>query len=210
MHNNSYNIKVALSCSENLIKSFEEVKQFFGFKLKNLDLLNDKILLDEYDVLLMDNNVKTNISLENIQIPKVLIKKQGEKNNKDSIFNLVITLPINLIDFNQNIINLSQKHKFGKNSLIKIKDYVLDKNERTLKRNDKKIKITEKEIYFIETLFESTEPVNKNFILENVWKYSKSTDTHTVETHIYRLRQKIKNNFNDNNFIKHSTKGYTL
>ena len=87
---------------------------------------------------------------------------------------------------------------------------MLDKNERTLKRNDKKIKITEKEIYFIETLFESVEPVNKNFILENVWKYSKSTDTHTVETHIYRLRQKIKNNFNDNNFIKHSTKGYTL
>ena len=76
-------------------------------------------LLDEYDILLMDNNGKTNISLENIQIPKVLIKKQGEKNNKDSIFNLVITLPINLIDFNQNIINLSQKHKFGKNSLIK-------------------------------------------------------------------------------------------
>ena len=109
MHNNSYNIKVALSCTENLIKSFEEVKQFFGFKIKNLDILNDKILLDEYDVLLMDNNVKTNISLENIQIPKVLIKKQGEKNNKESIFNLVITLPINLIDFNQNIINLSQK-----------------------------------------------------------------------------------------------------
>ena len=71
-------------------------------------------------------------------------------------------------------------------------------------------KITEKEVYFIETLFLSTKPLNKNFILENVWKYSKGTDTHTVETHIYRLRQKIKNYFNDNNFIKHTDKGYSI
>ena len=48
------------------------------------------------------------------------------------------------------------------------------------------------------------------FILKNIWNYSADTDTHTVETHIYRLRQKIKNQFKDNSFIKNSKKGYSL
>ena len=52
--------------------------------------------------------------------------------------------------------------------------------------------------------------LSRNYILENIWKYSSETDTHTVETHIYRLRQKIKDHFKDNNFIKNSPKGYYL
>ena len=52
--------------------------------------------------------------------------------------------------------------------------------------------------------------LSRNYILENIWKYSSETDTHTVETHIYRLRQKIKDHFKDNNFIKNFPKGYSL
>ena len=138
------------------------------------------------------------------------IKKQKEKNNLETNFNLVIRLPINIVEFNRAIVNLSQKHKFDQNSLIKIKNYILDKNERVLKQNDTRLKVTEKEIYFIENLLASKKPLSKNFILENIWKYSSETDTHTVETHIYRLRQKIKNHFNDDNFIKYTGKGYSL
>jgi len=86
----------------------------------------------------------------------------------------------------------------------------LDKNERVLKKGDQILKITEKEIYFIDKLNSSKKPLSKNYILKNIWSYSSDTDTHTIETHIYRLRQKIKKNFGDNNFIKNSIDGYSL
>ena len=52
--------------------------------------------------------------------------------------------------------------------------------------------------------------LSKNYILKNIWSYSSGTDTHTVETHIYRLRQKIQDSFGDNNFIKNTPDGYSL
>ena len=94
--------------------------------------------------------------------------------------------------------------------MIKIKDYILDKNERILKKNNKNLKITEKEINFIETLISNKEPLTKDYILKNIWGYSSSADTHTIETHIYRLRQKIKDSFDDENFIKNTKSGYSL
>jgi len=117
---------------------------------------------------------------------------------------------LNILQFNQEIINVCKKFEFNNNSLINIKNYILDKNERILKKNNTFLKITEKEIDFIEFLNSSTKPLSRDFILKNIWNYSSDTDTHTVETHIYRLRQKIKDKFEDNNFIKNSKKGYSL
>ena len=209
MHKNLYNIQAAFFCSENLIKSLEEVKSFLGFKLHKINDIAE--LYDvKYDVLVIDTENKKKLSLDKVTIPKILVTKNKEKIDSKLSYNLVVTFPINLLQFNQTVIDFSQKYKFDKNSLIEIKNYILDKNERTLSKNEKKIKITEKEIDFIEILFSSKKPLNKNFILENVWKYSKGTDTHTVETHIYRLRQKIKNYFNDENFIKNTKQGYSL
>ena len=209
MHKNLYNIQAAFFCSENLIKSLEEVKSFLGFKLHKINDIAE--LYDvKYDVLVIDTENKKKLSLDKVTIPKILVTKNKENIDSKLSYNLVVTFPINLLKFNQTVIDLSQKYKFDKNSLIEIKNYILDKNERTLSKNEKKIKITEKEIDFIEILFSSKKPLNKNFILENVWKYSKGTDTHTVETHIYRLRQKIKNYFNDENFIKNTKQGYSL
>jgi len=79
-----------------------------------------------------------------------------------------------------------------------------------LKKNNIFLKITEKEINFIETLCSSPKPLTRDYILKQIWNYSTETDTHTVETHIYRLRQKIKKQFNDSNFIKNSKNGYFL
>ena len=63
---------------------------------------------------------------------------------------------------------------------------------------------------FIEELNNSPGSLTKDYILKNIWGYSSDADTHTVETHIYRLRQKIKNHFNDENFIKHTKEGYSF
>tara|TARA_B100002051_G_C16711665_1_gene626980 strand:+ start:1326 stop:1952 length:627 start_codon:yes stop_codon:yes gene_type:complete len=208
MHKNIYDIKAAFYCSENLIKSFEEVKPFLGFSIKRIKSIESSINNGDFDILVVELDSKKNLLLDTIEIPKILIKKGKEKIKYQVDF--IATLPVNLLEIKQTIIDLSQKFKFNKNSLIKIKGYILDKNQRVLKKNDKKIQITEKEVYFIETLFLSKKPLNKNFILENIWEYSKGTDTHTVETHIYRLRQKIKSNFEDNDFIKHTDKGYSI
>ena len=102
------------------------------------------------------------------------------------------------------------KYSHKKNSLIKIKDYTLDKNARILIKENTKLQVTEKEIIFIEMLYSSQKPLSRDYILKNIWNYSSETDTHTVETHIYRLRQKIKKKFEDNNFIKNSKDGYSL
>ncbi len=48
-------------------------------------------------------------------------------------------------------------------------------------------------------------------ILQNqIWKYSSNLETHTVETHVYRLRKKIKETFNDDNFIISKEDGYII
>ena len=142
--------------------------------------------------------------------PKILIQENGKTSQLKDTYSLIIKLPFNLIQFNKDVINVCKKFEFKNNSLISIKDYILDKNERTLKKNNIHLKITEKEINFIENLHVSSKPLSREFILKNIWNYSADTDTHTVETHIYRLRQKIKNQFKDNSFIKNSKKGYSL
>ena len=86
----------------------------------------------------------------------------------------------------------------------------MDKNEKKLKKNESFIIITEKEIQLLELLFNRKKPLKKSLILEKVWKYSPDADTHTVETHIYRLRKKIINKFKDDKFIINTKDGYLI
>jgi DNA-binding response OmpR family regulator len=119
-------------------------------------------------------------------------------------------LPLSLIEISNKISNLIIVKKFNQNSSIKIKEYTIDKNEKKMKRNDLSITITEREIQLIELLFNEKKPISKNGLLKKIWKYSEDVDTHTVETHIYRLRKKILNNFNDENFIINTKAGYSI
>ena len=86
------------------------------------------------------------------------------------------------------------KNEFAKNSSISIKDYKLDKNEKKLIKDNKAIILTEKEVQLLEVLL-NKKAVSKDDILSLVWQYSAESDTHTVETHIYRLRKKLAKNF---------------
>ena len=70
--------------------------------------------------------------------------------------------------------------------------------------------MTEKEIQLLELLLAQNKPINKNEILSTVWNYSSDADTHTVETHIYRLRKKINDKFSDEEFILNDKNGYYL
>ena len=93
---------------------------------------------------------------------------------------------------------------------INVKNYALDLNARILKKNNQELKLTEREIEAIIFLQNKNEPVSVEKLQKEVWKYGEDLETHTVETHIYRLRKKIKDKFNDNNFILSEKKGYFI
>ena len=210
MHKENYNINIICFCNKNISNALEELKSFFGFNLhlnyKNLNNLKQ----ENINAIISDIENSKKLSSLNFNKPKILIQENGKTLQSKDKYSLIIKLPLNLIQFNQDVINICKKFEFKNNSLISIKDYILDKNERTLKKNNIHLKITEKEINFIENLHVSSKPLSREFILKNIWNYSTDSETHTVETHIYRLRQKIKNQFKDNSFIKNSKKGYSL
>lgn len=211
MHNDSYSVNIACLCSKDLFNSLNEIRSFFTFKINPIQNNTKSLNNEEYDAIIMESGFEKNILQNEINVPKVLIQHEKQKKGQDlDSFDLVFKMPINIIKFNQLIVNLCKKNEFEKNSLIKINDYILDKNQRILKKGSITLKITEREIDFIEKLNSSKQPLNKNFILKNIWSYSSETDTHTIETHIYRLRQKIKENFNDKNFIKSTKDGYSI
>jgi len=99
---------------------------------------------------------------------------------------------------------------FKKNSLIHLRGYIIDKNERKIKKNNLELQLSEKEINFLILFSKSKEPVSRNLVLKNVWNYSSESETHTVETHIHRLRKKIFEKFGDDNFIKNNNEGYYI
>ncbi len=80
--------------------------------------------------------------------------------------------------------------------------YLLDKNKRTLSLGRKSIKLTEKEQDIIVYLFGKKEGASKKDIMKDIWSYSDEVDTHTYETHLYRLRQKIQSKLKDKKFIE--------
>ena len=102
------------------------------------------------------------------------------------------------------------KLQFNSQSKVKISNYIIDLNSREMCKSNIKLKLTEKEINTINYLSKLNKPVSIDELQENVWSYQSDIETHTVETHIYRLRKKILNSFNDNEFIISKKNGYQI
>ena len=100
--------------------------------------------------------------------------------------------------------------QFSNQLEIKINDYLINLNARELSLNNKKLKLTEKEISIILYLSHKKVPISIKELQLNVWKYQSDIETHTVETHVYRLRKKIFKTFNDENFIISKKNGYKI
>ena len=118
--------------------------------------------------------------------------------------------PFTLIDFEKKITSLIAKNEFKKNSLINLNGYTIDKNERKISKNNLELPLSEKEVSFLILFSQNKNPISRNIVLKSVWNYSSESETHTVETHIHRLRKKILEKFGDNNFIKNNNKGYYI
>ena len=100
--------------------------------------------------------------------------------------------------------------QFNNQSKMRVNNYNINLNSREMLINDTKLKLTEKEINTIVYLSKSDKPVSVNELQEKVWSYQSDIETHTVETHVYRLRKKILNTFNDNKFITSERNGYQI
>ena len=134
----------------------------------------------------------------------------GDKSGALKNYDDYLSLPATLKEINLIIENSAVKKKFNKNSSIEIKNYFMNKNEKKLSKLENFIILTEKEIQLLELFLNIKKPISKDKILSTVWNYSTDADTHTVETHIYRLRKKIADKFKDNNFIHNNKDGYYL
>ena len=207
-----HTINVLTFGSRNFNTSLEELKDYLNFKLTFADKEINKETLNNHDVLILHQDGLLGDSLEKLlkdsKKIKILVSNKSDKKNDQ--FNEIISLPLKISDLNQIVENAITKKNFSKNSSILIKQYKLDKNEKKLIKNKNYILLTEKEIQLLELFLDNKKPISKNIILKEVWKYSTSADTHTVETHIYRLRKKIKSKFSDENFILNNKDGYLL
>jgi len=202
--------------TKNLNNSLSEIKEYLNFTLVFYDkisflepsiktinsVLVDSEICNEVDILYLVRKLKNK--------PILLLKK---KNFFDTIkidYSDDIILPSSPLEISNRVTNLIIAKKFNQNSFLKVKEYVVDKNERKLKKENLSINITEREIQLIELLFNEKKPISKKNILKEIWKYAENADTHTIETHVYRLRKKIFNKFKDENFIINFKAGYSI
>ncbi len=193
--------------------SLEELKDFFNFNLRLSSKITKNELLQNFDLLIIHEDIlKEHTDTQNLikKIDKIKILILNPNSKPVEQFNSNLYLPLNLKDINGIIESLIAKKNFLNNSSIRIKDYMLNKNEKKLLRFNHFISLTEKEIQLLELLLTNKKSVHKDEILKKVWKYAKDVDTHTVETHIYRLRKKIKDKFFDEKFIHNDKDGYSL
>jgi len=212
MHYQDKKINILCFADDDFNNSLDELKEHLNFNLifsKDNKINNE---CDNFDALLIHENISKNRlfleSLNKIDIIKIVIAKSTNFSNFG--YDEMVNLPITFNEFNKKIIEINTRKKFSLNSSILIKNYVLDKNEKKLKKDKYFVVLTEKEIQLLELLFNKKKPIKKINILKEVWKYSDDADTHTVETHIYRLRKKIFDQFKDQNFISNSKSGYSL
>ena len=181
----------------NHLQSFKEVNNLF----KNYNVQDGFVFLFFLDNL---DKIKR-ADVKKIMFPKIFFSsdtKNFQDLKKDNLFSTFLQLPINFFDL-EKIIKLSiLKFKFHFQTKVEIGQYILDKNKRSLSLGRKNIKLTEKEQDIIVYLFGKKEGASKKDIMKDIWSYSDQVDTHTYETHLYRLRQKIQTKLKDKKFIE--------
>ena len=181
-----------------LYEILDEIKENLFFKVIKLE---------------NENSIKNNSDL--VMINSLIISKAGH----DLLLNKDIT-DKNLLNFIGSPISLNKlleliniklmKLKFSYQAKININDYELNLNSKFLSKDGLNLKLTEKETEIILYLHETKKNRDVADLKKNIWHYSVGMETHTVETHIYRLRKKILKNFDDKNFLVSQKDGYQI
>ena len=171
-----------------LFKILNEIKSNLNF---NIEYFDD----DQFKKILSNRNL-------------VVISGDNKKNIQNQV--KIEEFPIDIQKFIE-IINVQfLKNKFNQQNNVKTGKYSINLNSRVMRFEDKSLQLTEKEMKIISFLNNFKGPVKINKLQSEVWGYKSKLETHTVETHVYRLRKKVEKKFNDNSFIISSKNGYKI
>ena len=184
--------------NNSLYEILDEVKELLSFKI---------IKYNSDEEFIKDYNPSRNNTLIITASNKKLI---SEKNFSEKNFLVFKSLPLSINKLIETINIQLIKLKFNHQSKINIKDYTLNLNAKFFSKDNIVLKLTEKEIEIILYLNETKTTHNVLDLQKNIWGYSPDMETHTVETHIYRLRKKISDKFNDEKFILSHQDGYFI
>ena len=178
------------------------------YKNKSLYHIFEEIGFDlNFKINFIDNNNSLNNEIKVLDNYLILSNK---KYLNSSNFIVLNNLPINIFKLIEKINIEFLKLQFSNQSEVKLNDYTIHLNSREMIAFNTKLKLTEKEINTIIYLSKSSKPVDTDELQKKVWSYKTDIETHTVETHIYRLRKKILNTFNDSKFIMSKKNGYQI
>ena len=181
-----------------LYEILNEIKDNLSFSIKNYN--NEDDFLRE-----TGSNLKNSLI-----ISKLKNKLFFNKNLNDINFFDLSLFPISLIRLVE-LINIQLiKLKFNKQSKVNIKGYDFNLNSKFISKDNTSLKLTEKEIDVILYLNETNLTHSILDLQNNIWRYSPGIETHTVETHIYRIKQKFLEKFEDRNFIISKKSGYQI
>ena len=181
-----------------LYEILDEIKENLSFKVIKYTSEEDFIKNNNLDIIHSLIISKSN--------QKFLLNKNLNEKNLLSLDSF--PLPLNKL---RELINIQLiQLKFNYQSKINIKGYELNLNSKFFSKNDLNLKLTEKEIQIILYLNNKKKIYTVLDLQKNIWDYSQDMETHTVETHIYRLRKKISNKFNDEKFILSHKSGYFI
>ena len=175
-----------------------EIKEDLSFKIIKYD--------KEVDFLKASNSDTRNSLIISKSNQKLLLNKNIKEKNLLNCDGFPLHLNKLLELINIQLIKL----RFNYQSKINIKGYELNLNSKFFSKDNLSLKLTEKEIKIILYLNEMKTKHDVLDLQKNIWDYSPDIETHTVETHIYRLRRKIDNKFNDMNFILSHQNGYFI
>jgi len=188
----------------NLTSLFDILNEISDFINFNIFEINKK------DIRMIYNNKNINFNNSIFIINQFDILKNSKIFNKKNCL-IVNEEPIQIINLIEKLNILFLKKIFKENSQIKLNNYILNINDRLIMSDQVSLKLTEKELNILLFLnSKRNQPQNVEILQSKIWGYGENLETHTVETHIYRLRKKISNKFKDYNFIKSNKYGYFL
>ncbi len=201
---------IILECDP-LYKILIEIKNNFSFEIKCFSL-EDLNMANLTNFLILSKFIHKDFLFRKKIIDKkkiiFLLKKNEDLDDINN--NQYIFYPLNVHDLIEKINIELIKQKYTDQSSVKIFNYLLDLNSRIISNNNNKLKLTEREVDIILFLKDHKKPQKVNVLQNEVWQYSSELETHTVETHIYRLRKKIADKFKDDNFIISNEDGYLI
>ena len=184
------------------------IQNLIIYKFTSLYHILEEIGLDlNFNIIFVDSENSLNEQISNLNNYLVISNKKHLDITNQFVLDKT---PINIFKLIEKINVEFLKIQFNSQSEMKVNNYIIDLNSREMLVNTKKLKLTEKEINTITYLYKSNKPVSIHELQEKVWSYQSDMETHTVETHIYRLRKKILNTFNDNEFIISKKNGYQI